>query len=61
MSETNFRIRNKQLLVPDAARFQRISDLSKTLRQPPRQEKLQYIYTKSHFKKTRFLVQNGTF
>ena len=42
-------------LVPEAAVFQRISDLSKTLRQPPRQEKLQYINTKSFARKTRFL------
>lgn len=48
-------------MVPRAAFFQRISDLSKTLRQPPRQEELQYINTKSHFKKPRFLVKNGTF
>ena len=38
-------------MVPEAAVFQRISDLSKTRWQPPRQEKLQYINTKSHFKK----------
>ena len=41
-------------LVPEAAVFQRISDLSKTLRQPPRQEKLQYINTKSFARKPRF-------
>ena len=41
-------------LVPVAAIFQRISDLSKTLRQPPRQEKLQFINTKSRFKKPSF-------
>ena len=40
--------------VPEAAGFQRISDLSKTLRQPPRQEKLQYINTKSFARKPRF-------
>ena len=44
-------------IVPEAAVFQRISDLSKTRWQPPRQEKLQYIYTKSHFKKPRFLTK----
>ena len=48
-------------MVPEAAVFQRISDLSKTRWQPPRQEKLQVINTKSHFKKPRFLAPNGTF
>jgi len=43
-------------MVPEAAVFQRISDLSKTRWQPPRQEKLQVINTKSHFKKPRFLA-----
>ena len=43
-------------IVPAAAVFQRISDLSKTLRQPPRQEKLQVINTKSHFKNPLFLA-----
>ena len=48
-------------MVPETAVFQRISDLSKTRWQPPRQEKLQVINTKSHFKKPRFLALNGTF
>ena len=48
-------------MVPETAVFQRISDLSKTRWQPPRQEKLQYINTKSHFKKPLFLAKNGTF
>ena len=43
-------------MVPEAAVFQRISDLTKTRWQPPRQEKLQVINTKSHFKKPRFLA-----
>lgn len=48
-------------MVPETAVFQRISDLSKTRWQPPRQEKLQVINTKSHFKKPRFWALNGTF
>jgi len=35
--------------------------LSKTRWQPPRQEKLQVINTKSYFKKTRFLSQMAHF
>ena len=46
--------KNRAALVPEAAVFQRISDLSKTLRQPPRQEQLQFLNTKSNFKNPSF-------